>query len=140
MAAGRLPRSKDVILLADLCDTCKPGDEIDITGIYHNSYDNALNSSQGFPIFGTVIEANYIENKDEKSNFSKLTDEDIAEVLALSKDPQVGERIFESIAPSIYGHMDIKRLSVFWFFFNTKFSPITFFLQWPVNFVRIRFK
>ena len=30
VTAGRLPRSKDAILLGDLCDTCKPGDEIEV--------------------------------------------------------------------------------------------------------------
>lgn len=34
--AGRIPRSKDCIMLADLCDRCKPGDEIDVTGTYTN--------------------------------------------------------------------------------------------------------
>lgn len=30
--AGRLPRSKDVICQSDLTDSCKPGDEVEITG------------------------------------------------------------------------------------------------------------
>ncbi|XP_061187853.1 DNA replication licensing factor mcm2-like [Saccostrea echinata] len=107
--AGRLPRSKDAILLDDLVDMCKPGDEIELTGIYHNNYDGSLNTANGFPVFATVIQANYITKKDDKLAVSALTDEDIKAIVQLSKDERIGERIFASMAPSIYGHEDIKR-------------------------------
>lgn len=107
--AGRLPRSKDTILLDDLVDTCKPGDEIELTGTYHNNYDGSLNTANGFPVFATVIQANHITKKDDKMAVSALTDEDIKAIIALSKDERIGERVFASIAPSIYGHEDIKR-------------------------------
>jgi len=109
VAAGRLPRSKDVVLLADLVDSCKPGDEIEVTGIYRNNYDGSLNTANGFPVFATVIEANYIEKQDNKMVVSALTDEDVREIIKLSKDERIGERIMSCIAPSIYGHEDIKR-------------------------------
>nr|XP_033781783.1 DNA replication licensing factor MCM2 isoform X3 [Geotrypetes seraphini] len=109
VAAGRLPRSKDAILLADLVDSCKPGDEIELTGIYHNNYDGSLNTSNGFPVFATVILANHITKKDDKVAVGELTDEDVKTIVALSKDERIGERVFASIAPSIYGHEDIKR-------------------------------
>ena len=52
--AGRIPRSKECILLADLCDRCKPGDEVDVTGVYTNNYDGSLNTDQGFPVRYTL--------------------------------------------------------------------------------------
>ena len=64
MTAGRLPRSKDVILLGDLCNQIKPGDEIEVTGVYSNNYDSSLNTKQGFPVFATVIMANHVYKKD----------------------------------------------------------------------------
>uniref|UniRef100_A0A915EDV4 DNA replication licensing factor MCM2 n=1 Tax=Ditylenchus dipsaci TaxID=166011 RepID=A0A915EDV4_9BILA len=108
VAAGCLPRSKDVILLGDLCDTCKPGDEIELTGIYTNSYDSSLNLKQGFPGFSTVILANHIGKKN-KIGSKSLVREDIKIIHGLSRDPQIAQRIFASIAPTIYGHDDIKQ-------------------------------
>ncbi|XP_054472654.1 DNA replication licensing factor MCM2 [Anoplopoma fimbria] len=109
VAAGRLPRSKDAILLADLVDHCKPGDEIELTGVYHNNYDGSLNMANGFPVFATVILANHITRRDQGVAVAELTDEDVKAIVALSKDERIGERIFASMAPSIYGHEDIKR-------------------------------
>ncbi|CAD5220408.1 unnamed protein product [Bursaphelenchus okinawaensis] len=108
VAAGRLPRSKDVILLGDLCDCCKPGDVIELTGVYTSNYDCSMNNKQGFPVFNTMIMANHIICKDQLES-DELTDEDIKMIRELSKDPKIADRIFASIAPTIYGHDDIKK-------------------------------
>ncbi len=81
----------------------------ELTGTYHNNYDGSLNMSNGFPVFATVIQANHIAKKDDKMAVAALTDEDVKAITQLAKDPRIGERIFASMAPSIYGHEDIKR-------------------------------
>lgn len=106
--AGRLPRYKEVILLNDLIDCARPGEEIEVTGIYVNNFDAALNTSHGFPVFSTSIEANQVSKKQDLFAAYKLTDEDKEEILKLSKHPRIANRIIKSIAPSIYGHEDIK--------------------------------
>ncbi|KAK6139089.1 hypothetical protein DH2020_027169 [Rehmannia glutinosa] len=106
--AGRLPRYKEVILLNDLIDCARPGEEIEVTGVYTNNFDLSLNTKNGFPVFATVIEANYVTKKHDLFSAYKLTQEDKEEIEKLAKDPRIGERIIKSIAPSIYGHEDIK--------------------------------
>lgn len=56
-----------------------------------------------------MILANHIVKKDDRSAVDHLTDEDIRTITALSKDDHIADRIVASIAPSIYGHYDIKR-------------------------------
>ncbi|XP_033116539.1 DNA replication licensing factor mcm2-like [Anneissia japonica] len=123
VAPGRLPRSKEAILLADLVDCCKPGDEVELTGIYHNNYDGSLNTANGFPVFATVILVNYICKRDDKMIVGALTDEDVKAIIALSKDERIAERIFASIGPSIYGHDDIKRGLALSLFGGVKKNP-----------------
>jgi len=105
--AGRVPRQKDIILLYDLIDCARPGEEIEVTGVYTNNFDASLNTRQGFPVFATVIEANFVLTKAELSAF-ELTDDDRKEIIRLSKRPDIAAQIFRSIAPSIWGHENIK--------------------------------
>ncbi|KAG1862569.1 MCM-domain-containing protein [Suillus subalutaceus] len=88
---GRLPRHREVILLWDLIDLAKPGEEIN-----------------GFPVFSTIIEANHINKKEDLFAAFRLTEEDEKEMRALAQDERIRKRIVKSIAPSIYGHEDIK--------------------------------
>ncbi|EEC03693.1 MCM2 protein, putative, partial [Ixodes scapularis] len=109
VTAGRLPRSKDAILLGDLCDSCKPGDEIELTGVYTNNYDGSLNTVNGFPVFATVVMANHVVKKDDQMATRHMTDDDTRRILALAKDDKIADRIIASIGPSIFGHENIKR-------------------------------
>ncbi|CAI5477734.1 unnamed protein product [Closterium sp. Yama58-4] len=127
--AGRLPRYKEVVLLNDLIDCARPAKRLgqphqhsplsssplalfnrqqEVTGIYVNNFDAALNTRQGFPVFSTVIEANHISKRQDAFAAYRLTDEDKEEIMRLSRDPRIAERIIKSIAPSIYGHDNVK--------------------------------
>ncbi|WVW85280.1 hypothetical protein I302_107318 [Kwoniella bestiolae CBS 10118] len=106
--AGRLPRHREVVLLWDLIDMAKPGEEIEVTGIYRNNFDASLNTKNGFPVFSTVLEANHINKKEDLFAAVRLTEEDEKMIRSMAKDERIAKRIVKSIAPSIYGHDDIK--------------------------------
>ena len=105
---GRLPRSKDIIVLDDLVDSAKPGEEVEIVGIYRHMYDMNLHRSHGFPVFATMIEANNVTKREDSIASFKLTPEDEHQVRMLASDERILERVAASIAPSIFGHSDIK--------------------------------
>ena len=114
--AGRLPRHREVILLADLVDISKPGEEVEVTGIYKNNYDGNLNAKNGFPVFATILEANSVRrregnmaNGDEEGlDVFGWSEEEEREFRKLSRDRGIIDKIISSMAPSIYGHRDIK--------------------------------
>ncbi|EEA06435.1 DNA replication licencing factor MCM2, putative [Cryptosporidium muris RN66] len=106
--AGRIPRSREIIVTGDLVDSVCPGEEVILTGIYRTFKDRQLNIKTGFPILGTQIFCNNIEKKHDPLQQDELTDEDFKKIRELSKDPDIKEKIISSIAPSIFGHHHIK--------------------------------
>ncbi len=58
-----------------------------------NNFDSALNTKNGFPVFATVVEANYVSKKQDLFAAYKLTDEDKAEIEKYAKDPRIGQKV-----------------------------------------------
>lgn len=107
--AGQLPRSVDVILDDDLVDTTKPGDRIQVVGVYR-ALGGANNNSSSFR---TVILANSVYPLHARSTGvafqDKLTDVDIRNINKMSKEKKIFDILSHSLAPSIYGFDYIKK-------------------------------
>ncbi|CAL1696311.1 unnamed protein product [Somion occarium] len=108
--AGQLPRSTDVILDDDLVDSCKPGDRIQLVGVYRSVGGGAGGS------FKTLLLANNINLLSSKSGGgiaqTPLTDSDIRMINQLAKRSDIFSLLSQSLAPSIYGHKHIKQAVV----------------------------
>lgn len=106
--AGQLPRSLDVIMDDDLVDMVKPGDRLQVVGVYRSLGGGGATSS-----FKTVLLANSIYPLHAKSTstqaIQKITDVDIRNINKVSKRKDVFELMSQSLAPSIYGHDYIKK-------------------------------
>lgn len=65
----------------------------EVTGIYANNFDLSLNKKNGFPVFETQVEANYVAKQQDLFSAYKLTQEDKEEIEKLAKDHRIGERV-----------------------------------------------
>lgn len=67
-------------------DSARPGDEVEITGIFVNMFDYTGNVKHGFPVFTTTIEANFVRTFGD-DEIIELTDEDKQAIKAEAKKP-----------------------------------------------------
>ena len=105
---GRVPRSKELVLSDDLVDAARPGEEVEVTGVYCHAYDASLTLRSGFPVFRTYVHANHVHRREDDTATSSLNPSDVRKILSLARDPKIGDRIVRSIAPSIHGHRHVK--------------------------------
>ena len=106
---GQLPRSVEVVLEGDLVGKVKPGDRIQVNGIFKCISTMSTTSSGNVKtvLIGTNVQ---IINNDIQQN--EFTGEDLRRIRELSKKKEVFNILANSIAPGIYGHQEIKKALV----------------------------
>ena len=106
---GQLPRSVEVVLEGDLVDKVKPGDRIQVNGVFKciSTMGTSSSGTVRTVLIGTNVQI--INNDIQQSEF---TGEDLRKIRELSRKKDVFEILANSIAPGIYGHQDIKKALV----------------------------
>jgi len=104
--AGQLPRSVDIVLDEDLVDRAKPGDRVQIVGTYRAIPSKNQGGTSG--IFRTVILAHHVRLLSKDIIHPTITDVDIQNVKKVAKRKDILDILSRSLAPSIYGHENIK--------------------------------
>jgi len=111
-AAGSMPRTIECIVENDLVDNCKPGDRVQMIGVYRALSGRAQGESSAR--FKTVVIANNIRRIGRDEHKRDVTPEDVSNIKQTLKRHKrdMFDLLARSVAPTIYGHDFIKKAVV----------------------------
>src|SRR3989338_860031 len=112
LEGGEQPKRLSVFLKEDLVEPkmerkTTPGSKVRVYGIVKEVPIILRTGAQSIR-YDLMMDSNYIEPIDETYQDIEINPEEEKEILDLSKNERVYEGFIQSIAPSIYGHDDIK--------------------------------
>ena len=103
---GQLPRSIEVQLEHELVDHVKPGDRVQVIGIYRPQANE--NGGVVSAVFKAHLMANNISILGKEVGAVKLSGNDVQNIRNLGEQPNVLRILAESLCPSIFGHEFVK--------------------------------
>ncbi|MFW5938977.1 MAG: LAGLIDADG family homing endonuclease, partial [Halolamina sp.] len=122
LRGGETPQSIDVDIEDDVTGNVTAGDHVTVTGVLH--IEQITQGQEKTALFDLYMDGVTVEMEDEEFENMEITDEDIAEIIELSNEPDIYERMVGSIAPAIYGYEQEKLAMVLQLFSGvTKHLP-----------------
>ncbi|GMM51463.1 mini-chromosome maintenance complex protein 7 [Starmerella bacillaris] len=110
---GHIPRSLGLSLTGPLVRAVKPGDSVDISGIFMPRPYTGFRGMKAGLITDTYLEVQFVhslkEQYDQQIETIEKTPDLMAEMHKIREEGNVYERLAESIAPEIYGQIDVKK-------------------------------
>ena len=111
---GAMPKHIEAELWDDLVDKVKPGDQIIATGVIklQPASGSRRISTRPVLIYKRYLDLNNIKVPSKVYEKVDISPEDEKIILNLAKDPNIEEKLLNSIAPAIYGWRHIKKAIV----------------------------
>lgn len=114
---GAQPKRMKIFLKEDLVSPMSekrtnPGTRIIVNGVV-NEVPVVLRTGGQSTRYDLLITANYLQAMHEDFTELEISEEDEKEIKALGEDPQIYERLLQSIVPAIYGHERIKEALIY---------------------------
>ncbi len=109
----------ELLLEDDLVNKIAPGDNISVAGILRLKPPMKPRQKQDL-IYSRYVEVNSVTSLKRDFEEIEITREDERRLIELSKNPEITRIIVDSIAPSIYGHNEVKKAITLQLFGGTK--------------------
>jgi replicative DNA helicase Mcm len=107
LRGGAQPQTLDVELEDDLAGRIFPGDRVIVNGIL-KSYQRSSPQQGKSTYFDLVHKGISVEMTEQEFEEIEIDPEEEKQIMEMSCDPEIYEKIRGSIAPSIYGYDDVK--------------------------------
>ncbi len=116
LVGGEQPKRLSIFLKEDLVEPVMekkttPGSKIKVYGVV-KEVPLFLRSGVQRTTYDLMMDTNFVEPVEETYEEIIVGKEDEEKIKALAKDPRIYDKLIRSIAPSIYGHEDIKEALV----------------------------
>jgi replicative DNA helicase Mcm len=113
LSGGEQPRRLNVFLKEDLVDPrmeerTTPGSKVRVFGVL-NEIPITLQTGSISTRFDLAVDSNNVIPLEESYDNLKISEEDELQIKELSLDPEIFQRLYENIAPSIYGYKEVKQ-------------------------------
>ena len=109
LRGGETPQSIDVNLEDDVCGQVTPGDHVTVVG--RLEMEQVTSGQEKTTVFDPYMEGVSVVIEDEEFEDMDITEADKREIIELSDDPDLYEKMIASVAPAIYGY-DQEKLSM----------------------------
>ncbi len=109
----------ELLLEDDLVNTVAPGDNVEVIGSLRLRPPLKTRQKQEL-IYSRYVEVNNIYSLKKDFEEIEITNADERRIRELAKDPNIIEIVMKSIAPSIYGHTEVKKALMLQLFGGTK--------------------